>query len=172
VQRRRDFTVNIALVLDGRPQRGVVYAPAKQRLFYTRADGQSVEEFTPFNYDEIGPQKLLSVAEADNSALRVVASKSHRDAATDAYISAYEISDLRSAGSSLKFCLVASGEADFYPRLGRTMEWDTAAGDAILRGAGGQMVEFSTHQEFTYGKAGFENSFFIAYAPTVELIEP
>ena len=172
VQRRGDFTVNIALVLDGRPMRGVVYAPAKQRLFYTRADGKSVEELTPFNHDEIGPQKLLSVAEADNSALRVVASKSHRDAATDAYISAYEISDLRSAGSSLKFCLVASGEADFYPRLGRTMEWDTAAGDAVLRGAGGQMVEFSTHKEFTYGKAGFENSFFIAYAPTVELIEP
>lgn len=172
VQRRGDFTVNIALVIKGRPIRGVVYAPAQKRLFYTRADGVSVEEIGPFDDDKIGERVVISVAESDNAALRVVASKSHRDAATDAYISAYEVAELRSAGSSLKFCLVATGEADFYPRLGRTMEWDTAAGDAVLRGAGGRMVDFATHAEFTYGKPKFENGYFIAYAPKVELIEP
>jgi 3'-phosphoadenosine 5'-phosphosulfate (PAPS) 3'-phosphatase len=67
-----------------------------------------------------------------------VASKSHRDQATDDYINKYKRGDMKSAGSSLKFCLVATGEADLYPRLGRTMEWDTAAGHAVLRGAGGQ----------------------------------
>ena len=99
----------------------------------------------------------------------MVASKSHRDAATDAYIGKYETADMKSAGSSLKFCLVATGEADIYPRLGRTMEWDTAAGDAVLRGAGGQMVRFEDHAPFTYGKPGYENPFFIAYAPGVDL---
>jgi 3'(2'), 5'-bisphosphate nucleotidase len=101
--------------------------------------------------------------------LLVVASKSHRDAATDEYINHYAVKDSRSAGSSLKFCLVATGEADIYPRLGRTMEWDTAAGDAILRGAGGRVVRFDGHADLEYGKAGWDNPFFIAYAPGVEL---
>jgi 3'(2'), 5'-bisphosphate nucleotidase len=172
VQRRGDFTVNIALVENGVPLRGVVYAPARQRLFYTAPDGRSVEEAGPFDPDEAGDARTIAVGEPDNSALNVVASKSHRDAATDAYISRYEVADLKSAGSSLKFCLVATGEADLYPRLGRTMEWDTAAGDAVLRGAGGRVVRFEDHAPFTYGKPGFANGFFIAYAPGVELREP
>ncbi|MCL4171132.1 UNVERIFIED_CONTAM: hypothetical protein GTU68_035159 [Idotea baltica] len=162
IKRRGDFTVNIALVEGGTPVRGIVYAPAKGRLFYTTADGVSVEEQGPFN-----PK-----TPADNSALRVVASKSHRDQATDDYINKYAHADMKSAGSSLKFCLVATGEADIYPRLGRTMEWDTAAGDAVLRGAGGQMVRFENHAPFDYGKDGFANGFFIAYAPGVELKQP
>lgn len=100
----------------------------------------------------------------------VVASKSHRDAATDDYINRYGVRDMTSAGSSLKFCLVATGEADLYPRLGRTMEWDTAAGDAVLRGAGGEVVRFDDHTPLTYGKPGFENPFFIAFAPGVLLV--
>ena len=76
---------------------------------------------------------------------------------------------MKSAGSSLKFCLVATGEADIYPRLGRTMEWDTAAGDAVLRGAGGHVVRFDDHTPLAYGKAGWDNPFFIAYAPGVTL---
>lgn len=169
VQRRGDFTVNIAYVENGVPLRGVVYAPARGRLFYTRADGTAVEESGAFAKDTPGPVTRLSVARPDNAALRVVASKSHRDQATDDYIGRYALQDMASAGSSLKFCLVATGEADFYPRLGRTMEWDTAAGDAVLRGAGGQMVRFDDHSPFTYGKPGFENPFFIAYAPGVAL---
>lgn len=170
IQRRGDFTVNIALVRDGVPSLGVVYAPAKERLFYTDGAGGAVEEAGPFDKQVAGAAKPIAVTQAPNNAgLRVVASKSHRDAATDAYISKYETSDAKSAGSSLKFCLVATGEADLYPRLGRTMEWDTAAGDAVLRAAGGVMVRFEDHAVFDYGKTGFANGFFIAAAPGVDL---
>tara|TARA_R110002096_G_scaffold291969_9_gene486208 strand:+ start:3857 stop:4651 length:795 start_codon:yes stop_codon:yes gene_type:complete len=169
VQRRGDFTVNIAYVEHGIPVRGVVYAPAKRRLFYTRADGQSVEETGDFLKDRAGASREIRVSEPDNEALIVVASKSHRDAATDAYIGKYAARDMTSAGSSLKFCLVATGEADLYPRLGRTMEWDTAAGDAVLRGAGGKVVRFDDHKPLTYGKPGWDNPFFIALAPAVTL---
>jgi 3'(2'), 5'-bisphosphate nucleotidase len=172
VQRRGDFTVNIALVEYGKPTRGVVYAPAKGRLFYTDAAGQSLEETGPFHADKPGTVTPIRVSLPDNSALRVVASKSHSDAATEAYIRKYAVADLKNAGSSLKFCLLATGEADLYPRLGRTMEWDTAAGDAILRGAGGRMIRFEDHQIFSYGKPGYANTFFIAHAPGVEVKAP
>jgi 3'(2'), 5'-bisphosphate nucleotidase len=169
IKRRGEFTVNIAYVQDGVPLRGVVYAPAKGRLFYTQPDGQTVEETGDFAKDTAGPTTPLSVGAPDNTALMVVASKSHRDQATDDYINKYAVKDMTSAGSSLKFCLLAAGEADLYPRLGRTMEWDTAAADAVLRGAGGKMVRFDDHTTFTYGKPGYENPFFIAYAPGVDL---
>ena len=169
INRRGDFTVNIALVEDGVPTRGVVYAPAKDRMFITLADGTSVEEAAPFARDAMGDVAPMSVAQSDNAALMVVASKSHRDQATDDYINKYAVKDMKSAGSSLKFCLVATGEADIYPRLGRTMEWDTAAGHAVLVGAGGRVVEFSSHKALSYGKDGYANPFFIAYAPSVEL---
>ncbi len=169
VQRRGDFTVNIAYVEDGVPLRGVVYAPAKGRLFYTLPDGRAVEETGPFDLDTPGPVTALSVSAPDNDALMVVASKSHRDAATDAFIARYRVKDAKSAGSSLKFCLVATGEADLYPRIGRTMEWDTAAGDAVLRGAGGTVVRVDDQSPLAYGKPGWENPHFIAYAPGVVL---
>lgn len=169
IHRRGDFTVNIAYVEDGVPSRGVVYAPAKGRMFFTRADGQSVEETGAFEKDTMGDLRAIRVSDPDNDALMVVASKSHRDEATDAYISKYAVKDMRSAGSSLKFCLVATGEADLYPRVGRTMEWDTAAGHAVLHGAGGKVVRFDDHAPLKYGKDGFANPFFIAYSPDVKL---
>ncbi|GGX40180.1 3'(2'),5'-bisphosphate nucleotidase CysQ [Tateyamaria omphalii] len=169
VHRRGDFTVNIALVEDGVPTRGVVYAPAKGRMFYTQADGTTVEETGALDKDTVGAVTPLSVANSDNSGLMVVASKSHRDQATDDYINKYAVKDMKSAGSSLKFCLVATGEADIYPRVGRTMEWDTAAGHAVLAGAGGKVVRFDDHSPLVYGKEGYANPFFIAYAPAVDL---
>ena len=169
INRRGDFTVNIALVEDGVPTRGVVYAPARQRMFYTQADGRTVEETGPFDAGRPGEVQVISVRTPDNDALMVVASKSHRDQATDDYIAQYSVRDMTSAGSSLKFCLVATGEADLYPRLGRTMEWDTAAGHAVLAGAGGQVVRFDDHTPLRYGKDGFENPYFIAFAPGVAL---
>jgi 3'(2'), 5'-bisphosphate nucleotidase len=169
VQRRGDFTVNIALVEDGVPTLGVVYAPAKGRLFRTLPEGGAVEEAGPFDPETPGEAKPIGVRTPDEAALLVVASKSHRDQATDDYIAKYNVADMRSAGSSLKFCLVATGEADIYPRLGRTMEWDTAAGDAVLRAAGGRMVRFEDHATFAYGKPGFANGFFIAHAPGISL---
>ena len=171
IHRRGDFTVNIALVEGGVPTRGVVYAPAKNRMFFTQADGISVEETGVFDKDVVGPKKAISVSKPDNSALMVVASKSHRDQATDDYIGKYAVKDMKSAGSSLKFCLVATGEADLYPRVGRTMEWDTAAGHAVLKGAGGDVIRFDDHSALVYGKAVYANPFFIAYASGVDLKE-
>lgn len=172
IKRRGEFTVNIAYVVDGKPIRGIVYAPAKDRLFYTDALGQSVEESGDFALDRIGQTRPISVRQPDNASLLVVASKSHRDQATDDYIGKYNVADMKSAGSSLKFCLVAAGEADVYPRLGRTMEWDTAAGHAVLSGAGGEVVRFDDHNVLSYGKPSFENPFFIALAPGVALEMP
>ena len=169
VHRRGDFTVNIALVEGGVPTRGVVYAPAKGRMFFTQADGQAVEETGALDKETLGDVTPMRVADSDNAALMVVASKSHRDQATDDYINKYSVSDMKSAGSSLKFCLVATGEADLYPRVGRTMEWDTAAGHAVLAGAGGRVVRFDNHEPLVYGKEGYANPFFIAYAPSVNL---
>jgi len=147
INRRGDFTVD--------------------RMFWTDASGQSVEETGPFG-DKIGETKPMSVT-TPGEELTVVASKSHRDQATDDYIAKYKVGAFQSAGSSLKFCLVASGEADIYPRVGRTMEWDTAAGHAVLNGAGGAVVRFDDHTPLTYGKADYANPFFIAYAPGVDL---
>ena len=169
INRRGDFTVNIALVEGGVPRRGVVYAPARSRMFFTLADGSAVEETGDFPKDSMGPVQPISVSTPDNAALMVVASKSHRDQATDDYIAKYNVRDMKSAGSSLKFCLIATGEADLYPRVGRTMEWDTAAGHAVLTGAGGAVVRFDDLTPLTYGKADFANPFFIAHAPGVDL---
>lgn len=172
INRRGDFTVNIAYVEAGVPIRGVVYAPAQRRMFFTLADGSAVEETGALDPDKIGELTAIHVASPDNSALMVVASKSHRDQATDDYIAKYAVKDMKSAGSSLKFCLVATGEADLYPRVGRTMEWDTAAGHAVLTGAGGAVVRFDDHSPLIYGKQGYANPFFIAHAPGVELKKP
>ena len=170
IRRRGEFTVNIALIEGGVPVMGVVYAPVVGRMFRSRATGGAVEEKIGADGVPV-PRSLrdIHVSTPDNDALVVVASKSHRDQATDDYIARYRVADFRSAGSSLKFCLLAAGEADFYPRLGRTMEWDTAAGHAVLRAAGGQVLRFDNHQPLTYGKPGFENPFFLAMAPGVKL---
>ncbi|MEM1286992.1 MAG: 3'(2'),5'-bisphosphate nucleotidase CysQ [Pseudomonadota bacterium] len=163
----KDFTVNIAYVEQGCPVFGIVYAPAHDRLFYTSDDGSAVEEIGPFDKKTIGQTVKLNVSDDCSGALTIVASKSHRDEATEDYISKYDVSGFRSAGSSLKFCLVASGEADLYPRLGRTMEWDTAAGDAILRAAGGKVLCFDAHTPLEYGKPGYANGHFIAASSAV-----
>ena len=169
IHRRGDFTVNIAYVEKGTPTMGVVYAPAKQRLFLTDAEGVSHEELGAHDPSSAGEMKPIKVSDPDESALIVVASKSHLTEETKDYIAKYNVADSRSAGSSLKFCLVATGEADLYPRVGRTMEWDTAAGQAVLQGAGGRVVRFDNHEPLTYGKPIFENPFFIAYSPALTL---
>jgi 3'(2'), 5'-bisphosphate nucleotidase len=173
IQRRGEFTVNIALIEDGVPVAGIVYAPAIGRMFGSRAGGGAVEEKVGTDGMPVaGSLRDIQVSTPDNDALVVVASKSHRDKATDDYISRYRVADFKSAGSSLKFCLLAAGEADLYPRLGRTMEWDTAAGHAVLRAAGGQVLRFDSRQPLTYGKPGFENPFFLAMTPGVVLCAP
>jgi 3'(2'), 5'-bisphosphate nucleotidase len=145
------------------PVRGVVHAPARGRLWLTDAQGASWEESAD------GTRRRLRVRQPDNAALVVVASKSHRDAALEAWIARLAVARSESAGSSLKFCLVAAGEADVYPRLGRTMEWDTAAGQAVLAGAGGLTLRLDDLSPLTCGKPGWENPHFVAMAPGVVL---
>ena len=170
IRRRGEFTVNIALIEDGAPVAGVVLAPAIGRMFRSLAAGGAVEEAVGADGAPVaGSARDLRVSTPDNAALVVVASRSHRDQATDDYIARYRVADFKSAGSSLKFCLLAAGEADLYPRLGRTMEWDTAAGHAVLRAAGGCVLRFDDHRPLAYGKPGFENPFFLALAPGVAL---
>ena len=169
IKRRGDFTVNIALVANGEPIRGIVYAPARQRLFYTDENGEAVEEMAYFSVSKMGLVKKIKTAFSDNTALKVVASKSHRDEKTDEYISKYRCKELISAGSSLKFCLIASGEADLYPRFGPTMEWDTAAGHAILSAAGGSVLQAEDKQPLKYGKPHYRNPSFIASSKIVIL---
>lgn len=171
VRGSQNFTVNIAYVEGRAPVLGVVYAPAIPRLFYTAGEEGPVEETGALDPARPGPKKPLRVRAADNQALVAALSRSHRDSETDAYLGKYSVSREISAGSSLKFCLIAAGEADLYPRFGRTMEWDTAAGHAILEAAGGRVVEHPTHSPLAYGKPKYENPSFIACGGGVELKE-
>ena len=166
-----DFTVNIGYVVGSEPVYGVVHVPVNGRMFFTRPDGSSAEsrvDGASGREPDIGG-KTLTVSRPDNGALVVIASRSHVNAATEAYISRYRIARKQAAGSSLKFCLVAAGEADLYPRLGRTMEWDTAAGHAVLSGAGGKIVRLDDGSRLAYGKPGYVNPDFVAFSPGVEL---
>ena len=169
INRNGDFTVNIAYVKNGKPTVGVIYAPDKERLFYSNGLGVSFEEKGPFLPNDLGNIIQIHTREKTRKEISIVASKSHQNKETENYIRNYNVHDIKNAGSSLKFCLIATGEADLYPRLGRTMEWDTAAGHAILLGAGGKVVKLEDHKELTYGKPLYENPFFIACAPNIDL---
>jgi 3'(2'), 5'-bisphosphate nucleotidase len=156
VDRNGEFTVNIALIDGGVPVLGLVYAPAVGRL-YTGALGlgawlEEADGRRPIRCRAVPPQGLT-----------VVASRSHGDeSALDAFLAGRKVASRTNAGSSLKLCLLAAGEADLYPRFGRTMEWDIAAGDAVLRAAGGMVCRLDDGQPLGYGKPGFENPHFVA----------
>jgi 3'(2'), 5'-bisphosphate nucleotidase len=144
IKRRDDFTVNIALIEDGTPRFGLVYAPARNLLALTVGPGSAAEAFLEpsdggalFESLELKP---LRARLANEQALSAVVSYSHLDAETEAFLEERAVSGKMGAGSSLKFILVARGEADVYPRFGPTMVWDTAAGHAVLAAAGGEVV--------------------------------
>jgi 3'(2'), 5'-bisphosphate nucleotidase len=159
IGRNGEFTVNIALVRQGVPVLGVVYAPALERLF------AGAHERGAFVEDGAG-RRTLHCRVAPPEGLTVVASRSHGDAAAlDAFLRGRKVASLVSAGSSLKLCMVAAGEADLYPRLGRTMEWDIAAGHAVLLAAGGWVTDIAG-SPLRYGKPGFENPHFVAGGAT------
>ncbi len=156
ISRNGEFTVNIALVGDGRPVLGLVLAPALGQLFY------GAEGVGAWIEDAQG-RRAIHVRPVPQAGLTVVGSRRHGDDnAVDAYLAGRSIAERRSVGSSLKLCLVAQGGADVYPRFGRTMEWDIAAGDAVLRAAGG-LVTTVDKAVFMYGKPGFENPHFVAW---------
>jgi 3'(2'), 5'-bisphosphate nucleotidase len=154
VKRGGEFTVNIGEIVDGAPVSGVVFAPAIGRLF-VGAVGEGAFEISN------GVTRSIAARAPAADGLVAVSSRSHPDAKTDALLKTLTIKGQTNAGSSLKFCLVAAGEADIYPRAGQTMEWDTAAGDAVLRAAGGRMTGWDG-APFVYGKPGFYNTAFIA----------
>lgn len=155
ISRNGEFTVNIALIADHRPVLGVVYAPVLGSLYTGAGAGRA------FKQDQAEARQPIQARQPAADGLDVVASRSHRDEATDAYLAGRNVRAIVSAGSSLKFCLLAEGAADLYPRFGRTMEWDTAAGQAVLEAAGGS-VETVDGDPFLYGKDGFANPGFIA----------
>ncbi len=150
-----EFTVNIALIEQGVPTQGVVLAPALGRVFGGFAGGGAFVE-------EKGHRRAIECRHPPSEGLTVVSSRSHGDQeALDAFLAGRSVARSAHAGSSLKFCLIAAGEADLYPRLGRTMEWDTAAGHAVLAAAGGRVRDLSW-AELRYGKPQFANPHFVA----------
>jgi 3'(2'), 5'-bisphosphate nucleotidase len=155
LNRNGEFTVNIAEVMDAAPVAGVVYAPATGRLF--AGDAEGAFEMSP----DLEKATRVAARAVPQQGLVVVTSRSHADGKTAEYLKQFDVKAFRSAGSSLKFCLVAAGEADIYPRAGRTMEWDTAAGHAVLAAAGGSVTRWDG-SPLTYGKPGFENPAFVA----------
>ena len=159
LHRNGEFTVNIALIEHGEPTAGTVYAPAVGRMFFGWK-GAAFEQRQPD-----GHSRPISTRTPATGALRAVASRSHRDPATDQFLARHDVSDIVSAGSSLKFCLLAAGEADIYPRMGPTMEWDTAAGHAVLLAAGGRVTLQDETTPLHYGKShqAYRNPSFIAW---------
>jgi 3'(2'), 5'-bisphosphate nucleotidase len=165
--RNGEFTVNIALVEQGLPVAGVVHAPARALTWAGAAGherGGAAANGARATVAETGREGREICARAiPAEGAVVVASRRHGSGAQmDAFLADYTVADRVTAGSSLKFCLVAEGTADLYPRFGRTMEWDTAAGHAVLRAAGGTVLT-DEGAPLVYGKPGFENPFFIAY---------
>lgn len=155
IKRTGEFTVNMGLVVEGVPSWGVIVIPATGVMYYTAPEGV-------FRKDNQKPAEKITVRTPPKTGITVVASQSHYSEATDQYLKDHKVAEFIQANSSLKFCRVAEGAADLYPRFGTTMEWDTAAGEAILRGAGGR-VEHPDGRAFTYGKPEFRNGNFIAY---------
>ena len=165
-RRKTEFTVNIALIEDGIPVMGVVHAPAMGRHFCTDAGGKVVERSVDPEASSCRVVARHAVSGRNNSAVRVVASRALRsDSRMADFLKGIQVRNVEVMSSSIKFCLIAAHEADLYPRFGRTMEWDTAAGHAILRAVGGRLVRFDDRQVLEYGKPGFENPGFIAHAP-------
>lgn len=163
IRKGSDFTVNIGLIENGDPTMGVVYAPALSRLFV----GDVADSFAwtcdvaPGVMDTRNRRPIR--VRQHGEGLCAVASKSHDTPGTEAYLRQIGVSERVSIGSSLKFALLAAGEADVYPRPSPTMEWDTAAGDAVLRAAGGRVFNVDG-LSFKYGKPGFFNEGFVATA--------
>jgi 3'(2'), 5'-bisphosphate nucleotidase len=163
ISHRDEFTVNVALIEKGQPVLGVVFAPARRELYWGDVQAGRAGHI---NADPDGTMPSMGTAISARrrpaGGLVAVASRSHRTPETDALLTNYPVKEFRSIGSSLKFCLVAAGEADIYPRVGTTMEWDTAAGHAVLVAAGGKLTGLEG-EPFTYGKPGFRNGNFIAW---------
>jgi len=165
VAKRDNFTVNIGLIRGRYPIAGVIYAPVHEKLYFSGTQAAYRLAIAPDGDLDISQASELRTRKADADGLVVIASRSHRGEKTEQMIASLNVKDTIATASSYKFCLLAEGTADFYPRFGRTMEWDTAAGQAILEAAGG-IVTTEDGARFHYGKLerGLDNPSFIAAA--------
>lgn len=157
-----EFTVNIALVCSGSAELGVVYVPVEKNLYSTTRDGRAIVRRSATIEDEVGVEEEIRCRCIPLNGPTVVMSASHSSQETVEYAALYNPAETVSAGSSLKFCRVAEGRADIYPRLGRTMEWDTAAAHAVLKAAGGNVMSLKDGIELEYGKPGMDNDYVVA----------
>ncbi|MCB1191317.1 MAG: 3'(2'),5'-bisphosphate nucleotidase CysQ [Leptospiraceae bacterium] len=156
IKKNGEFTVNIALVQNGKPILGVVYIPVLEKLYYGLKDMGAFLE-------ENGNVTKLPFNKNETDTVRIVASRNYLNDETKKFINLYPKQELLSLGSSLKFMLLAEGNADVYPRLAPTSEWDTAASQAIVEITGGKIINFATKENLTYNKENLINPFFIAY---------
>ncbi len=153
IHKNGEFTVNIALIRDGKPVCGVVYAPAVPVLYAAEENHGAWKQ-----YRNEEPVQIHSGPADVKAPLRIVSSRSHASEQLNEYLKQYNVSARLTAGSSIKFCMVAEGSADLYPRLGPTMEWDVAAGDCIFRYSGRQTVR---HSDLQYNKPDLRNDSFV-----------
>ena len=169
IKRNGEFTVNIALIHEGRPIAGVIYVPVKKVLYFA-IEGEGawkVEDITDAqgNFDNLAAAGSTLPQSNGREKFTIVASRSHMSPETEAFVKELEAEhgavDIASMGSSLKICLVAEGAADIYPRFAPTMEWDTAAGHAIVLGAGKTILDHSTGEAMRYNKENLLNNWFI-----------
>ena len=173
IKRNGEFTVNIALCKNGAPILGVIYVPVSRELYYADVTSQSAFKTTlddnhQFTSEILNEDDRIFPSRPNKSLLRVVGSRSHMNDTTLDYINEaenkYQKVEIVSKGSSLKFCLVAEGKADVYPRFAPTMEWDTAAGQAICKAAGLKVISRETNKELEYNKEYLLNPHFIVSA--------
>lgn len=151
IARNGQFTVNIALVEDGKPVLGVVAVPASEDLFYAEHGKGAFQNGNRISCENVSRKEIIG---ADSCF--------HSTEQTLAFFKEHGITHIKKFGSSIKLCKIASGEIDIYPRLNGTKEWDTAAGHIILNEAGGEIIDLSTNQEMVYDKTSIKNNFFIA----------
>ena len=167
IAKNDEFTVNIALIENGVPTLGLIYAPALN-LLYTAVPFSHAVRQKVTDHIELGAEEIIRVKKSDTQNLTALASKSHRDDETNNFLHKHNIKTTKSIGSSLKLCLLAEGSADIYPRFGPTMEWDIAAGHAILNAAGG-IITHPSGEDFKYGKKAYLNGAFIARPKNLEI---
>ena len=155
IKRNGEFTVNIALIENNIPIFGVIYIPVSNEIYW------GLENDGSYYQKNIHEKKRIQVSEINNRTLRIITSRSHENKLPHSFLDQMDNVEIINKGSSLKFCLIASGEADIYPRLGLTSEWDTAAGEAIVKFAGGQVVTTNGEQILYNKNSSFINPQFI-----------
>lgn len=168
IKRNGEFTVNIALVKNGVPLLGVIYVPVTKTLYFTAEDSQSSKKII-LNSENTSIEEIFDKAESispskESGTIKIVGSRSHLNEDTEKFIADIKMKnevEMVSRGSSLKFCLVAEGLAHIYPRFAPTMEWDTAAGDAICRAVGLEVIDQSTKKPIVYNRENLLNNYFL-----------